>query len=198
MEHWYRRWHSWDCRRYSWDRRRWPRLHHCGTDFGADISVVVQLLTSGLGTNDDPQPPATTLTIPPTTRLADGLNFDLLNRSRHSICVGQIDGGHIGSGRSGSESAHVASHSNTSHRLAEGTTTVLAWRPRHKSAGGHQQSFRWIKANWARSHCDTPAIDGLGRCAAHTHCLNCILTTVTRENGKPSSGQLMLRPANGG
>ena len=56
-------------------------------DFGAAICVVMHLLTSGLGTNDDPQPLVTPLAVPPTTRLADGLNFDLLNRRRLALHV---------------------------------------------------------------------------------------------------------------
>ena len=76
-----RRWHSRDCRKCGTA----CITSHCGTDVGTAIGLVMQLLTSGLGTNDDPQPPATPLAVSPTTRLADGLNFDLLNRRRLAL-----------------------------------------------------------------------------------------------------------------
>ena len=161
---WYRRWHS-------WDRRRCGTAcftSHCGTDFGAAISVVMHLLTSGLGTNDDPQPPATPLAVSPTTRPADGLNFDLLNRSRLALhaCWQKKRWTHwrwkIG--------FRISPRYITFQRIAPAcrrdrhcacvAPTTLAGRP--------PQSFRWIKANWARRHCDTPTIDGLGRSTAHT------------------------------
>ena len=67
------------------------------------------------------------------------------------------------------------------HGACVAPTTHIARRPR--------QSFRWMRANWACGRCDTPTIDGMGRCVAHTHCLKPILSTVTRENGIPSCGQ---------
>ena len=153
----------------------------------------MQLLTSGLGTNDDPQPPATPPAVPPTTRLAGGLNFDLLNRRRLvlHLCwpnrwwthwrwkIGfRISPRHITLQR-------IAQACRRDRHCACVAPTTLAGRP--------PQSFRWIKANWARHHCDTPTIDGLGRCdGTHTHCLTPILSTVTRENGKPSFGQQWL------
>ena len=119
-----------------------------------------------LRTDDDPQPSPTPLAVSPTTRQADGLNFDLLNRSRLALhlCWPNRWWTHWKvEGRVPNQSA--------SHKLGEGTATVLASRPQHTLRDVHQQSFRWMKANWACSHCDTPAINGLGRCAALTHSL---------------------------
>ena len=104
--------------------------------------------------------------------------------------------------------ARVTSHSNAQACRRNHHGTCLA--PRHTLRDVYHNLSSGVKANWARSRCDTPTSDGLGRCAAHTHCLNPILITVTRENGKPSScptealnrcphfwGRVLLRLPNG-
>ena len=108
------------------------------------------------------------------------------------MCVGKIDGGHIGGGRSGSESARVTSHSNASHQLAEGTATVLAWRPRHTLRDVHRNLIGGRRQTGLAVNATLPPSTVWEDPGTHTHCLTPILSTVTRENGNPSCGQQWL------
>ena len=154
----------------------------------------MQLLTSGLGTNDDPQPPATPLAVSPTTRPADGLKLrPAESESPRTPCVlatSMVDTLEV----EDRVPNQPALHHTPTHLTSLQKGPPLCLLPTAHIAGRPPQSFRWI----IKGKLISPPLrhshhrrSGKMR-STHTHCLKPILSTVTRENGKPSCVQQWL------